>query len=105
MSQHQIHVNSPKVGRVLVTVGYDPMLHDAFLTILSDDDVSYMSPSGLGVTELEEIALEQLGRRLPQRVIDGLKGDVADLRLGATDIGRRITRYEVDGTIAHAAKW
>ena len=104
MSQHQIHVNSPKVGQVLVTVGYDPMLDEAFLNYFNDD-ASYMSPPGLVVREVGKLALEQLGQPLPQSVLDGVQNDVADLRTGATDIGRRITQYEPDGSVADAVKW
>lgn len=104
MSQHQIQVNSPKVGRVLVTVGYDPMLGEAFFNYFNDT-ASYMSPSGLVVKEIGELAIEKLGLPLPQPVLDGVQADVADLRTGATDIGRRITQYEADGTVAQAAKW
>lgn len=106
MSQHQIHVNSPKVGRVLVTVGYDPMLDEAFFNYFNDTaGVSYMSESGLVVSEIGKLAVEQLGQPLPQQVLDGVQNDVAELRTGATDIGRRLTQYEADGTIAQAVKW
>lgn len=104
MSQHQIHVNSPKVGRVLVTVGYDPMLGEAFLNYFNDS-ASYMSDSGLTANEIGELAIEQLGVPLPQQVLDGVQNDVADLRTGATDVGRRLTQYEPDGSVAQAAKW
>lgn len=104
MSQHQIQVNSPKVGRVLVTVGYDPMLDEAFLNYFNDD-ASYMSPPGLVVAEVGKLAIEQLGQALPQPVLEGVQNDVADLRTGATDIGRRVTQYEPDGTVAQAVKW
>lgn len=104
MSQHQIHVNSPKLGRVLVTVGYDPILNEAFLNYFNDK-ASYMSPPGLTVTELGKFALEQLGEPLPQPVLDGVQNDVAELRSGATDIARRFTHYEPDGTVAQAVKW
>ena len=104
MSQHQIQVNSPKVGRVLVTVGYDPMLDEAFLNYFNDN-TSYMSPPGLVAGEVEKLAIEQLGQPLPQPVLDGLQNDVADLRTGATDLGRRVTQYEPDGTVAQAVKW
>lgn len=104
MSQHQIQVNSPKVGRVLVTVGYDPMLDEAFLNYFNDK-ASYMSPPGLVVGEVGKLAIEQLGQPLPQPVLDAVQNDVADLRTGATDIGRRLTHYEPDGTVAQAVKW
>ena len=97
MSQHQIHVDSPRLGRVHVTIGYDPMLDEAFLNYF-DDSTSYMSPSGLVVSEIGKLAVEQLGRPLPQQVLDAVHNDVADLRMGATDIGRRVTHYEDDGT-------
>ena len=96
MSQHQIHVDSPRLGRVHVTIGYDPMLDEAFLNYFNDS-TSYMSPSGLVVGELGTLAVEQLGRPLPQQVLDAVQNDVADLRMGATDIGRRVTCYEDDG--------
>lgn len=104
MSQHQIQVNSPKIGLVLVTVGYDPMLDEAFLNYFNND-VSYMSPPGLAAGEIAKLVLEHLGQPLPQSVLDGLQNDVADLRTGATDIGRRFTHYEPDGTVAQAVKW
>ena len=105
MSQHQIQVNSPKVGQVLVTIGYDPMLDEAFLNYFNDSDASYMSPPGLVVGEIGKLAIEQLGLPLPQQVLDGVQNDVADLRTGATDVGRRITQYKPDGSVAQAAKW
>jgi hypothetical protein len=43
--------------------------------------------------------------QLPQSVIDGVQADLADLRIGARDIGRRITQYEADGRIAEAVKF
>lgn len=104
MSQHQIQVNSPKVGRVLVTVGYDPMLDEAFLNYFNDS-ASYMSDSGLVANEIGKLAIEQLGVPLPQPVLDAVQADVADLRTGATDVGRRVTQYEPDGTVAQAVKW
>ena len=97
MSQHQIHVDSPRLGRVHVTIGYDPMLDEAFLNYFNDS-TSYMSPSGLVVGELGTLAVEQLGRPLPQQVLDAVQNDVADLRMGATDVGRRVTYYEDDGS-------
>ena len=104
MSQHQIHVDSPKVGQVLVTVGYDPMQDEAFLNYVNDN-FSYMSDPGLAVSEIQRLAIEQLGMQLPQPVIDGVQADMADLRIGARDIGRRITQYEADGSIAEAVKF
>lgn len=104
MSQHQIQVDSPKLGHVTVTVGYDPMLDETFLNYFNDD-VSYMSDSGLAVSEIQRLANEELGMQLPQQVIDGVQADLADLRTGATDIGRRITQYETDGTIAETVKF
>lgn len=59
MSQHQIQVNSPKIGLVLVTVGYDPMLDEAFLNYFNND-VSYMSPPGLAAGEIAKLVLEHL---------------------------------------------
>lgn len=105
MSQHQIEVNSPKVGPVLVTVGYDPMLNEAFLNFSDEKTTSYMSPSGLVVSDINRLAEEKLGVLLPQTVIDGVQKDVADLRTGANDVGRRYTEYEPDGTVRKAAKW
>ncbi len=104
MSQHQIQVNSPKAGQVLVTVGYDPVLGEAFFNYFNDD-TSYMSPPGLVVREIGNLAIEKLGQPLPQQVLDGVQADVADLRTGAKDIGRRITQYEADGSVAQAVKW
>lgn len=104
MSQHQIHVDSPKVGQVLVTVGYDPMQDEAFLNYVNDN-FSYMSGPGLAVSEIQRLAVEELGMQLPQPVIDGVQADLADLRIGARDIGRRITQYEADGSIAEAVKF
>lgn len=98
MSQHQIEVQSPKLGTVQVTVGFDPILNEAFLNYHSACG-SYMGPSGLTARDLQEIAQKQLGLSLPQQVIDGVQGDVADLRLGARDVGRRIKRYQSDGVL------
>ncbi len=98
MSQHQIEVRSPRLGTVEVTVGFDPRLNEAFLNFFNKR-TQYMSPSGLAADELQEIAQGELGLSLPQQVIDGVQGDVADLRLGSTNVGRRITRYAVDGAV------
>ncbi|MBK8072900.1 MAG: hypothetical protein IPK34_13185 [Ramlibacter sp.] len=35
--------------------------------------------------------------QLPKPVIDGVQAELADLRIAAKDIGRRITQYEADG--------
>jgi len=98
MSQHQIEMQSPKLGTVQVTVGFDPILNEAFLNFLSKSG-NYMSPPGLTARDLQDIAQKELGLSLPQQVIDGVQGDVADLRLGATDVGRRIKRYQSDGVL------
>lgn len=66
MSQHQIQVNSPKAGQVLVTVGYDPVLDEAFFNYFNDD-TSYMSPPGLVVREIGNLAIEKLGQPLPSK--------------------------------------
>jgi hypothetical protein len=98
MSQHQIQVQSPKLGTVEVTVGFDPVLNEAFLSFFNDR-AQYMSPSGLPAAELQGIAQKELGLSLPQQVIDGVQGDIADLRCGATDVGRRVKTYRSDGAL------
>lgn len=35
MSQHQIHLKSPKLGEVQVTVGFDAILGEAFFSYFS----------------------------------------------------------------------
>jgi len=97
MSQHQIEVDSPVVGTVLVTAGYDAILSEAFLNFFNENH-SYVSPMGCTVGDLQRIAKSELGIELPQQVIDGVSGDLADLRMGATDIGRRVRRYQRDGS-------
>lgn len=98
MSQHQIEVQSPKLGTVQVSVGFDPILNEAFLNFFNER-VQYMSPSGLTAAELQGIAKKELGLSLPQQVIDGVQGDVADFRLGSTDVGRRVKTYQSDGVL------
>jgi len=48
----------------------------------------------------EEIAKVIVGA---QPVIDGVQAELADLRIAAKDIGRRITQYEADGRNARIA--
>lgn len=103
MSQHQIEVDSPKVGRLFVTVGYDPRLDDAFLNYFNDTD-SFMSPAGCSVEDLQKISQAELGMELPQQLIDAVGYDLADLRLGATDVGRRIVQYCSDGSVKPAGQ-
>ncbi|HEY0946997.1 MAG TPA: hypothetical protein VGD81_17075 [Opitutaceae bacterium] len=106
MSQHIIPVASPKAGRVIVTVGYDPALHEAFMNLCDDDgEPSYTSPSGIGVGDIPRLVQEQLGIALPLSVIDGVQRDVADLRTGAIDVARRMTQYNSDGTVSEAVRW
>ncbi len=64
-----------------------------------------MSTPGLVVDEIGKPAIEELGNPLPQQVLEGVQNDMADLRTGATDIGRRVTHYELDGSVAQSAKW
>jgi len=104
VSQHQVQIQSPNVGNVLVTVGYDPILNEAFLNYMNDQH-QYMSDSGLQAREIQKVAQAQLGVSLPQQIIDGVQSDIADLRMGARDVGRRIRRYEADGTLVDNVSW
>lgn len=104
MSQHQVQIQSPNVGNVLVSVGYDPILNEAFLNFMNDEH-QYMSDSGLQTREIQQVAQAQLGVLLPQQIIDGVESDVADLRMGAQDVGRRIRRYDADGTLVDSVSW
>lgn len=104
MSQHQIQIQSPNLGNVLVTVGYDPILNEAFLNYYNDQH-QFMSDSGLQAREIQQVAQQQLGVSLPQQIVDGVQSDVADLRIGAQDVGRRVCRYESDGTLISSVSW
>jgi len=104
MSQHQFELNSPKQGYVQVTVGYDPRLSEAFLSYFNKR-ATFCTAGGVTVDDLQVVAIEQLGVRLPQPVIDAVHGDVADLRLGATDVGRRISQYDCDGKLLQTHRW
>ncbi len=104
MSQHQIELNSPKKGNVHVTVGYDARLSEAFLSYFNKR-ATFSTSGGVAVDDLQHIAVEELGVHLPQLVIDAVHGDVADLRLGATDIGRRLSQYDPDGNLLQSHRW
>lgn len=99
MSQHEVTVTSPHRGPVTVTVGYDVQCDEAFIAYEGANDVAYISPSGLKVSQLQDLAIKKLGVPLPQTVIDAVKADLADLRLGAGDIGRRHYRYDSLGIL------
>ncbi|MGE0876973.1 MAG: hypothetical protein AB7O31_20115 [Burkholderiales bacterium] len=62
-----------------------------------------MSDPGLAASETTRLAVEELGMQLPKPVIDGVQAELADLRIAAKDIGRRITQYEADGRNARIA--
>ncbi len=104
MSQHQFELNSPKQGHVQVTVGYDVQLSEAFLSYFNKR-ATFITGGGVTIDDLQGIAVEQLGIHLPQPVIDAVHGDLADLRLGATDVGRRITQYDPDGIVLKTHRW
>lgn len=104
MSQHQFELNSPKHGHVQVTVGYDGRLSEAFLSFFKKG-ASFSTGGGLTIDDLQHVAVAQLGIKLPQPVIDAVHGDLADLRLGATDVGRRITQYDPDGNVLTTHRW
>lgn len=104
MSQHQITLLSPVAGSVLVTAGFDPQLNEAFVNYESDS-ISFMSPPGTTVREIAGIVQKELQVALPQQVIDGVCQDVADLRIGATNVGRRIYQYAENGTLVDQITW
>ncbi len=104
MSQHQFELNSPKQGHVQVTVGYDAQLSEAFLSYFKKG-ATFSTSGGVTIDDLQEIAVTQLGVELPQPVIDAVHGDLADLRLGASDVGRRITQYDPDGNVLKTHRW
>lgn len=104
MSQHIIEVKSPTLGAVEVAAGFDPCLQEAFLNFHTDQ-ASYISPPGTAASELQDIAFEELGVHLPEQVLAGVQEDIADLRMGATDVGRRMRRYHPDGTLAQAVTY
>ena len=62
-----------------------------------------MSDPGLAASATPRLAVEELGMQLPKPVIDGVQAELADLRIAAKDIGRRITQYEADGRNARIA--
>ena len=68
-----------------------------------NDNFSYMSDPRLAASETPRLAVEELGMQLPKPVIDGVQAELADLRIAAKDIGRRITQYEADGRNARIA--
>ena len=78
------------------------MQDEAFLNYVNDN-FSYMSDPGLAASETPRLAVEELGMQLPKPVIDGVQAELADLRIAAKDIGRRITQYEADGRNARIA--
>lgn len=93
MSQHELPVNSARCGAVTVIVGYDVQAGEAFLSYEGTNDLAYISPSGLDVSQLQDLVTKRLGVALPESVIDAVQADVADLRVGA-DISRRHCRYD-----------
>lgn len=98
MSSHEIAVNSPKLGTtVTVQAGWNASRDEAYPTF--EGERSYMSPSGLTVEQLQPLAAEKLGVQLPQTMIDSIHHDLADVRLGAADVNRRVYRYDTDGSL------
>lgn len=87
-----------------VTVGFDAIQHEAFLSYHCDED-AFVSLPGLRVDDLQTLVVEQLGVTIPQPVIDAVHKDVADLRLGAADLNRRIYQYAADGTLLQQHRW
>lgn len=104
MSQHQIPLNSPRLGVVQVTVGFDATLQEAFFTYFNKQ-AQYASGGGLAVADLQGLCVAQLGVALPQQVLDAVHADVADLRLGAQDVNRRLFQYDADGKEVLARRW
>jgi hypothetical protein len=104
MSQHNIEMKSPKLGHVQVTIGFDLSLNESFLNFYNDQ-ATYQSPAGTAASELQDLSVKELGMRLPQQLLDALQEDIADLRLGATDVGRRIRVYNPDGALSNSVTY
>jgi hypothetical protein len=101
LSQHNITINSPLLGSVQLTAGFDPRLKELFVNYVSDDD-SFMSSPGLQLQDIARIVHEQLQIELPQQIIKGIEQDVLDFEQGATNVGRRISCYSADGALVSA---
>jgi hypothetical protein len=59
MSQHQFELNSPKQGRVQVTVGYDARLSEAFFSYFKKG-ATFSTSGGVTIDDLQGIAVTQL---------------------------------------------
>jgi hypothetical protein len=97
MSQHSIVLLSPVLGEVEVIAGFDAALGEAFVT-WEFEDRGFLSPSGITIADISRLVQDKLGVSLPQQVVQGIGADLADLRIGASDLGKRVYRYNSDGT-------
>jgi hypothetical protein len=104
MSQHQIELNSPIKGHVQATVGYDGRLDEAFFSY-HNRQAQFSTAGGIAIDDIQDVAMAQLGVRIPQPVIDAVHADLADLRLGATDINRRLFQYTPEGALVQSHRW
>ena len=104
MSQHIITLQTPTAGSVEIIAGFDPRLCEVFVNYRGED-CSFVSGPGFAVEDIPNACLDDLQAERPSQVLNGVRGDIADFRLGASDVGRRMFRYESDGTCIDEKRW
>ncbi len=105
MSQHIITLQSPQAGSVEVLAGFDPRLCEVFVNYYGTD-CEFLSGPIFDVEDIARLVRDNLQTELPSQVLGGVREDIADFRRAARDdIGRRIVRYETDGTCIEDKRW
>lgn len=104
MTQHIIALETPTSGRVELIAAFNPRLCDVFVNYFGDK-CEFATDRDLAIEDIPKVLCVKPQAHLPATVFEGVRNDIADFRLGAIDVARRLFVYERDGTCIESNRW